>query len=313
MPWIEMSRDPIHGGGDWSFLKCIWSPVSKADGSSQGWWKNFERVRAGDRVIHLRGAGAEARFVGMSVCSTDGEITSERPPDPGEWGYANRFYRAGLRDFESFGDAVPLEALFNKRDAELRGYFLKNKGKPPSQKLPLFYVIQSGRLQCQNGAYLSEADIELVELLLSFGLDTHHDSTLSIETGERLTLALARIRQDAFSSAVRRNYGGVCCFPCCQVRDDRFLVGSHIARWSDVPQLRGEVSNGLCLCLMHDRAFEYGYFTIDDYSRVRVLSRAYSSDWAKDNILPFDAEPIKSAHISPSDEALLHHWTRSGF
>lgn len=313
MPWIEMSRDPIHGGGDWSFLKCIWSPASKADGSSQGWWKNFERVRAGDGVIHLRGAGAEAKFVGMSTCSTDGEITLERPPDPGEWGYANRFYRARLRDFESFGDSIPLEALFDKRDAELRAYFLRNKGRPPSQKLPLFYVIQSGRLQCQNGAYLSEADAELVELVLGFGLDTHRDPTLSIETGERLRLALARIKQDAFSSAVKRNYDGVCCFPCCQVRDDRFLVGSHIARWSDVPELRGEVSNGLCLCLMHDRAFEYGYFTIDDYSRIRVLSRTYSSDWAKENILPYDAEPIKSARIAPSDEALLHHWTRTGF
>jgi hypothetical protein len=64
---------------------------------------------------------------------------------------------------------------------------------------------------------------------------------------------------------------------------------------------------------MHDRAFEYGYFTIDDFSRIRALSRAYSSDWAKDYILPYDAEPIKAALIAPSDEALLHHWTRTGF
>lgn len=313
MPWIEMSRDPVHGGGDWGFLKCLWSPTSKADGSSQGWWKNFEHVRAGDPVVHLRGVGDEAKFIGMSICSADPEVTSRRPPDPGEWGYAMRFYRAPLSNFESFGDGISLELLFNKRDDELRAYFLKNKGRPPSQKRTLFYVIQAGRLQCQNGAYLSEADTELLELILGFGLDTRGTPTVSIETGERLTTAMARIRQNAFSTAVKRNYCGRCCFPDCPVRDDRFLVGSHIARWTDVPELRGEIANGLCLCLMHDRAFEYGYFTIDDFMRIRALSRSYSSDWAKENILPYDAEQIKEASVRPSEEALLHHWLRIGF
>ena len=29
MVWIEMGRDAIHGGGEWGFKKCIWSPGYK--------------------------------------------------------------------------------------------------------------------------------------------------------------------------------------------------------------------------------------------------------------------------------------------
>lgn len=29
MMWIEMSRDEVHGGGDWAFAKCVWSPTHK--------------------------------------------------------------------------------------------------------------------------------------------------------------------------------------------------------------------------------------------------------------------------------------------
>lgn len=37
MVWIEMSRDEIHGGGEWGFKKCIWSPAYKK-GDLKGSW-----------------------------------------------------------------------------------------------------------------------------------------------------------------------------------------------------------------------------------------------------------------------------------
>jgi putative restriction endonuclease len=312
MPWVEMSRDPVHGGGEWGFLKCIWSPTQTRVGGLQGWWENHRRVCAGDRVLHLKGAGSEAAFVGMSTCLADGEITSARPPDPGEWGYAAQFYRTPIGAFESFEKGIRLETVFSNKDIELRNYFEKNRHRPRLEKLSLFYVVQAGRLQCQNGAYLSEADVELSEIILGTPSSDVSRPT-SILVGERVTSVLTRIRQDQFSFAVRRNYRNICCFPDCQVAEDRFLVGAHIARWTDVPELRGEVSNGLCLCLMHDRAFEQGFFTVDDYLRVRVLGRSYGSDWAKSELIPLDGEPLKSAAVAPSEDALLHHWLRVGF
>lgn len=26
MIWLEMSRDPVHGGGAWEFTRSLWSP-----------------------------------------------------------------------------------------------------------------------------------------------------------------------------------------------------------------------------------------------------------------------------------------------
>jgi putative restriction endonuclease len=312
MPWVEMSRDSVHGGGDWGFLKCLWSPTHTRVGGLQGWWENHRRVRAGDQVLHLRGAGAEATFVGISTCLADGEITSARPPEPGEWGYAHQFYRTPLGNFESLDEGIKLDTVFVVKDVELRGYFERNRHRSRLEKRSLFYVVQAGRLQCQNGAYLSEADLELSEIILGTpGSEVSRPT--SILVGERASVAMTRIRQEQFSFAVRKNYRNSCCFPDCSVADDRFLVGAHIARWTDVPELRGEVSNGLCLCLMHDRAFEQGFFTVDDYLRVRVLSRSYGSDWAKRELMPFDGEALKTAPIAPSEDALLHHWLRVGF
>ena len=41
------------------------------------------------------------------------------------------------------------------------------------------------------------------------------------------------------------------------------MVGSHIARWADNEELRGNTDNGLCLFLQHNRAFEKGFYTLN--------------------------------------------------
>ena len=54
MIWIEISHDPIHGGGDWGFGKCIWAPTHKK-GSELSWlfWKNILEVKEEDVIVHL--------------------------------------------------------------------------------------------------------------------------------------------------------------------------------------------------------------------------------------------------------------------
>lgn len=78
-----------------------------------------------------------------------------------------------------------------------------------------------------------------------------------MQTGERIRELRVREGQQRFSDNVRGNYSGRCCFPHCPIVEQHFLIGAHIARWSDVPHLRGKVSNGLCFCLMHDKALTY--------------------------------------------------------
>jgi hypothetical protein len=115
-------------------------------------------------VLHLRGKGDRATFVAFSTAAADGFETGDRPPDPGAWGFARSYYRVPLRDFTPLDDPMPLRDVFRRREAKLRSYFTGNR--TASRKERLFYVIQGGRLQCLNGAYLSEVSGELARLLL---------------------------------------------------------------------------------------------------------------------------------------------------
>ena len=313
MLWLEMSRDEVHGGGSWAFGQSLWSPSQKTNDTKWAFWDTLLRVQTNDPVLHLRGKGKNAAFVGFSSAAADGFETIDQPPSPGSWGYAKSFYRVPLRDFTPLAAPLLLSELFSKRDVELRNYFMQNKAAA-SKKL-LFYVVQADRLQCLNGAYLSEVSSDLARLLLDKPVQVDQpplDIVREARTGEQLRTVLNRVGQHEFSDLVRKNYGTQCCFPGCDVTERTFLRGSHIARWADTPELRGDVTNGLCLCLMHDQAFESGLFTIDLELRVWVdPDKASQSPWAKAHLLPHQGGGLRLGVVTPSEEALLQHWERT--
>jgi len=216
------------------------------------------KVETGDTILHLRGKDDEAAFVGFSTAASNGFETLERPSDAGPWYYSSSFYRVILKDYTNFPRPLLLKEVFKTKDRVLREYYLWNKSQSAQYKKRLFYVIQSGRLQCLNGAYLSEVDAKLQEIL--FGADIAPEANVGLQrpaestnVNERYYQQKVRLGQKDFSDNVRKNYNYQCCYPGCEIQDRKFLVGSHIARWTDAPQWRGETSNGLCLCLMHDK------------------------------------------------------------
>ena len=323
MLWLEMSRDPVHGAGTWGFGQSLWSP-SYERGSGRKWpfWETLLRVRSGDLVLHLRGIGQEAAFVGFSTAARDGFETSEHPPNPRQWGYANSFYRVLLEDYTQFPVPISLRKVFSEQEANLRKYFEDNKSRSRTDRRLVFFVIQSGRIQCLNGAYLSEVDDELGSILLGSDYSTRVLETRSkivdVHTGERVQQLWARVGQKLFSDAVKDNYNYACCFPECPISDsdEDFLIGAHIARWADKPELRGNLDNGLCLCLMHDRAFEIGLFTISKDLRVIVnneLITTLGSLWCKQNLMPYNGKAIRRGAVLPMEEAIRYHWERIGF
>ena len=105
----------------------------------------------------------------------------------------------------------------------------------------------------------------------------------------------------------------LCCFPQCQVSESQFLVGAHIARWVDVPSLRGRTDNGLCLCLIHDKAFEIGMYTLDASGTVVINPKYQTSapnSLFQTSIYPFNGHEAELGSIRPSGTALRHHWER---
>ena len=103
---------------------------------------------------------------------------------------------------------------------------------------------------------------------------------------------LDRDRQDpgsaqrAFADAVKGNYGYRCAVTGVAARE--FLVAAHIVPWSEDPRIRLDPSNGICLSVLADRAFESGYLQIDDDFTVRI-------DWGRvggDAALRSQLEPL---------------------
>lgn len=308
--WIEMSRETEHGGIGWEFATCVWSPVAKENKSSWPFWTAVGNAKKGEEVLHLTGKGTGAHFVGYSQVASDGYHTKETPPAPGPWKWSKDFFRADLRDFVPFENPISLTAIFSTRRSELEEYFSANR---IGNKRHVFFVKQSGRLQCLNGAYLSEVDAELLAALFGDQISAvNRNSPLSFaRTGTQLRELLTRQGQRAFSDNVRDSFDGRCCFPDCEVSDRRFLVGAHIARWTDNAELRGQTGNGLCLCLEHDRAFEIGLFWLEDDLSVTVnVSSALPLGEIGRRLLAAQGQKIRPGRIPPIRDALREHRSR---
>ena len=74
-----------------------------------------------------------------------------------------------------------------------------------------------------------------------------------------------RIGQDKFRKKVLENFNHKCAI--CQINDDNLLEASHIVPVSN-KELSGFIKNGICLCVLHHKMFDQGYFTINQSLKV---------------------------------------------
>jgi hypothetical protein len=99
--------------------------------------------------------------------------------------------------------------------------------------------------------------------------------------------------QRAFAEVVKANYGSQCAVT--GIKNRKFLVASHIVPWSVDKTIRLDPSNGICLSLLVDRAFENGYLLIDDELTVRVdWDRVGNDDALRNNLQPYDGKKLKA-------------------
>ncbi|HYV11969.1 MAG TPA: HNH endonuclease [Pyrinomonadaceae bacterium] len=99
------------------------------------------------------------------------------------------------------------------------------------------------------------------------GLD---ESELPKEGLERERLVRVRVNQRFFRSTVLTSYESRCCITGLAIPS--LLSASHIAPWAKDQNNRMNPRNGLCLNLLHHRAFDEGLITITPEFRVRVSS-----------------------------------------
>lgn len=85
---------------------------------------------------------------------------------------------------------------------------------------------------------------------------------------EAQRLMTVRLLQRFFRLTILAGYGTRCCV--CSLNCGSLLVASHIVPWAVRPELRVNPRNGLCLCAIHDKAFDRGLITVSDTFTVRL-------------------------------------------
>jgi hypothetical protein len=132
---------------------------------------------------------------------------------------------------------------------------------------------------------------------VAFQADIHPAIEPDFSGETRVALVKQRVKQDFFRRAVLSGYGYRCCIS--GISDKRFLIASHIVPWSDDPSIRLHPGNGLCLSVIHDKAFDNHLFSLTDDHRV-VLSAQLKS--TKDEFLQKVFWSLEDTSISLPDK-----------
>lgn len=121
-------------------------------------------------------------------------------------------------------------------------------------------------------------------------------------------IASVKVRswQRAWSDRIKNNYGYTCAM--CDVTLPDFLVGSHIIPSSKDKKNRMNPSNGICLCILHDKAFDRGYITINDKGIIIFSPYLIHDNMLKDQLILITRKNIRRPlFYIPGDDFLQYH------
>jgi predicted restriction endonuclease len=103
-----------------------------------------------------------------------------------------------------------------------------------------------------------------------------------------------RVNQLFFRSMILAGYGNACCV--CTMPIARLLVASHIVPWSVDRQLRMNPRNGICLCVLHDKAFDRGLLSIAGDYKIQIhrdVRKFESNQAVMHSLIAFDGRFIQ--------------------
>lgn len=118
-----------------------------------------------------------------------------------------------------------------------------------------------------------------------------------------------RLVQSFFRRSVLTAYGYKCSF--CNLDIPSLLNASHIIPWNISEERRADPRNGLCLCALHDRAFDRGLMTLDVENRLLVserLKKTHPSAFHRVAFLDLEGRTINlPVKFLPAEKSLAYH------
>jgi putative restriction endonuclease len=129
------------------------------------------------------------------------------------------------------------------------------------------------------------------------------------EGKERETIVQARVNQNFFRLAILASYDNRCCITGLHIPE--LLVASHIIPWSVNKENRLNPCNGLCMNLLHDKAFDRGLMTITQNYEIKLsgkLIKSIKDTPAESYFLPYENRLIMlPQRFLPGKEYLKYH------
>lgn len=163
----------------------------------------------------------------------------------------------------------------------------------------------------ENFAIESQATVSRLvdaDVVLDVENEDAAEEFVSYEGVNRVVSTTVRVGQSFFRSAVLSAYHYRCCITGIAI--PKLLVASHIVPWRADTSNRLNPRNGLCLSMLHDKAFDIGIICLTDDLTVRV-SKRYPSDtdpFFRDALLAYDGKPINVPEkFRPNTDFLAYH------
>jgi predicted restriction endonuclease len=159
-------------------------------------------------------------------------------------------------------------------------------------------------------ADIAEKNLDITESNDIFDIETNTDIEETDYTGKtKTTQTETRIGQNFFRRAVLSAYNCKCCISGLPIQ--QLLIASHIVPWKDNVNNRLNPKNGLCLSMIHDKAFDAGMITLTKELTVKVAENQFKADpFYIKTILQYEGKQIflpKKFH--PDSDFLSYHRT----
>ncbi len=140
--------------------------------------------------------------------------------------------------------------------------------------------------------HATNAEQEFIQDIDAYGGPTATERTVTVRLGQRF-----------FRTTVLANYRECCCI--CGIPVPNLLIASHIIPWRVREDLRVDPRNGLCLCALHDRAFDAGFLSVDtEYS---ILLSSALGNYLPNEALSNNFETFDGHQITLPDKFLPEH------
>jgi len=213
--YIEFTKsEHLHGGADWEFGTCLWSPSRYKDLSDH--YALMREPVPGDLVIHFYkhrwpDGLLDTRICGKSTVESKYREVREEPPSPGDWAGRGSYYRIDLKDYKSFPRALPLSTFRNYYKADIKEDIEENN--------PRHYPFdRNGRTN--QGTYLSKCTPKLYDIIREvLNIEETQDPAIVDPTVSHSEYAEARrlsreryyfARNPRLVTAAKKHYGYVC-------------------------------------------------------------------------------------------------------